>query len=73
MSGDTCKRSMHTFNPAPNSVKRSDLLGVCDECQAETIIEWANRARYNAGYVVSANHTVGCSHRNNNKGYRKAL
>lgn len=66
---DHCKRSMHTFNPAPGTVKRSALLGVCLECQAETTVEWHNRARWNAGHKIPAVHIGGCTRRHDELGF----
>lgn len=59
-----CRRSRHSFNPAPGSVKRSDLLGVCHGCQAETVLEWHNREAFARGERVYKVHIGDCPERN---------
>lgn len=55
-----CQRRRHSFNPAPDSVPRSNLLGVCHRCQAETVIEWHNRQAWADGQTIPGVHLPGC-------------
>jgi hypothetical protein len=62
----------YSFNPPAGLVKSSDLLGTCLYCQAETVIEWHNRDRWEAGKIIEGEHTATCPYRDEQWFYRKA-